>query len=394
MPWRQPVSSLPGDGSFPRSGHGRAEIRAVAGPQLTRIRQSTATQPRPAASTGFRSSSTISGTSASSRPTRTITPATARRSTGGRAAQPVQHRRPAQRPQQGGGRRLVHRGHGQRHVIPGLDEDAAQARQHDGAELRVPDPADHQLDAPALRLHEHARAVGQRQQVTGRPPDRGRGGQAQPDPARVGLVGEVRMGDLGHHGVAEPARGGRGGGGAGAQTVSTTGIPAPASRARGSKHAVRTEQATVAPAARAAAARARLDVAGPPANGGPPQPRPIAVAAAGSPAARARRIARAPARARHGRCDIAVHDTGARRWGRVAAPGRARPTARGGARSGHAKHGTPRLLQQVRLRPRAARCHPAGVDRHRHAVGAQPGRRVPHRFGYLGAGARGAPVPR
>ena len=130
------------------------------------------------------------------------------------AAQPGEGGRAAQVAEHVAGLGFVQRRDGQPDVADGLDQHAAEPGHDHRAEFRVPDPADDQLQALTLRLDEHCRAFGQGQQAGRGAFDCIGGEQAEPDPAHVALVGQGGVGDLGHHGIAEPVSGLDRGGGA------------------------------------------------------------------------------------------------------------------------------------------------------------------------------------
>ena len=129
---------------------------------------------------------------------------------GGLAAAPGQHRgdpEPAQRRQRGGpGDR------GEKHGPFGqnLDENAAGPDDQEGTERGVPDDAQGQFGAWRGGLgHHHPRAQAGGQVVVGGA-GLGRAGQAEPDPADVGLVRDARLAGLDHDRVADLVRGRQG----------------------------------------------------------------------------------------------------------------------------------------------------------------------------------------
>ena len=280
-------------------------------------------------------------------PTATITSATGPRSVGGLPRSPVNTAAPRSDRSRARACSVVHRRDRELDVARGLDQHAAEAGQDHRAELRVAEPAHHQLEARAAaaapaRPRRPPAPAGRPRRPGPRPPCAGRaaprprrscasapGGRPWPRPgSRAARPRRPRRAALPH------------------STVSITGTPAPASRSRrraGTEQSARPSGTTAErarPGRRGQASRA----AGP---GGRPVRRPQRTA---TPAARA-------------------------------------------VRSGQAKHGTPASCSRAACGSADARRHPAHVDRHRHAVVAQPGHRVPHRLRHLLRRGRAAAAP-
>ena len=249
------------------------------------------------------------------------------------------------------GLRLVYRRDRQLHVPQRLDQHATEPSQRPSAPnsgSRTP-PTTSSMPSCWCCTSTAAPSASAEQISGGRRDHVRRRHEAQPHPARVALVRQLRMIDLDHGRVAEPFGRRR----RRLRHCSTAPSRSPESRHRPAGPArLPSGQQPVPAWVRRRAGRPR---------------------AAAVRVARTRRAAGLPApgcRGRHpGSLTRSPHRT-------------ATPTACA-VRSGQAKTRYARLLQQVRVRVRGTRRHPADVDRHRHPVRPQPRHRVPDRRRHL-----------